>query len=249
MSARPRGSRLKRDSERRQATVLFADIVGFDALSRHVTPQELTHLLNRCFALFESIVRGYGGIVDKYIGECVMALFGVPNAIENAPQQAINAAIEIRNRLEQLNRDLAGWRARVATKQAVSPPQSTPAGQRTTPTRRNAPAPDAPATQRTRRKRNGVPAGVVAQPTFVFLKGRSGESATIKTYADDVPRGAIKARFKSGLIDELITTNSVPIDTRGLPITVLSIAPLLGEAILRINTNESVTSLFKIKGF
>ena len=56
-------------------------------------------------------------------------------------------------------------------------------------------------------------------------------------------------RLKSGLIDELITTNSVPIDTRGLPITVLSIAPLLGEAILRINTNESVTSLFKIKGF
>jgi ribose-phosphate pyrophosphokinase len=56
-------------------------------------------------------------------------------------------------------------------------------------------------------------------------------------------------RLKSGLIDELITTNSVPIDTRGLPITVLSIAPLLGEAILRINSNESVTSLFKIKGF
>ena len=56
-------------------------------------------------------------------------------------------------------------------------------------------------------------------------------------------------RLKGGLIDELITTNSVPIETRGLPITVLSIAPLLGEAILRINTNESVTSLFKIKGF
>ena len=56
-------------------------------------------------------------------------------------------------------------------------------------------------------------------------------------------------RLKGGMIDELITTNSVPIDVRGLPITVLSIAPLLGEAILRINTNESVTSLFKIKGF
>jgi ribose-phosphate pyrophosphokinase len=56
-------------------------------------------------------------------------------------------------------------------------------------------------------------------------------------------------RLKSGVLDELITTNSVPIDTRGLPITVLSIAPLLGEAILRINSNESVTSLFKIKGF
>lgn len=56
-------------------------------------------------------------------------------------------------------------------------------------------------------------------------------------------------RLKSGLIDELITTNSTPIDTRGLPITVLSIAKLLGQAIIRINSNESVTGLFRIKGF
>src|SRR5664279_1604374 len=56
-------------------------------------------------------------------------------------------------------------------------------------------------------------------------------------------------RLKSGLIDELITTNSIPNDPRGLPITALSIADLLGDAIVRINSNESITSLFKIKGF
>ena len=56
-------------------------------------------------------------------------------------------------------------------------------------------------------------------------------------------------RLKSGLIDELITTNSTPVDPKGLPITVLSIAKLLGQAIIRINSNESVTGLFKIKGF
>ena len=56
-------------------------------------------------------------------------------------------------------------------------------------------------------------------------------------------------RLKSGLIDELITTNSTPITTQGLPITVLSIAKLLGEAIVRITSNKSVTGLFKIKGF
>jgi ribose-phosphate pyrophosphokinase len=55
-------------------------------------------------------------------------------------------------------------------------------------------------------------------------------------------------RFKKGLIDEVITTNSVPIDTRGLPITVLSIAPLLADAIRRIHGNNSVTDLFPIKG-
>ncbi len=56
-------------------------------------------------------------------------------------------------------------------------------------------------------------------------------------------------RLKTGLIDELITTNSIPNDPRGLPITALSIAKLLGDAIVRINSNESITSLFKIKGF
>ncbi|KXU34995.1 ribose-phosphate pyrophosphokinase [Cephaloticoccus primus] len=56
-------------------------------------------------------------------------------------------------------------------------------------------------------------------------------------------------RLKAGLIDELITTDSTPVQTHGLPIRVLSIASLLGEAILRITNNKSVTGLFKIKGF
>ncbi|RRJ97926.1 ribose-phosphate pyrophosphokinase [Opitutaceae bacterium TAV4] len=56
-------------------------------------------------------------------------------------------------------------------------------------------------------------------------------------------------RLRTGGLDELITTNSIPIDTRDLPIKVLSIAPLLADAIMRINNNESVTSLFKVKGF
>jgi len=55
-------------------------------------------------------------------------------------------------------------------------------------------------------------------------------------------------RFKKGLIDEVITTNSVPVNPRGLPITVLSIAPLLADAIRRIHGNNSVTDLFPIKG-
>jgi len=56
-------------------------------------------------------------------------------------------------------------------------------------------------------------------------------------------------RLKLDYIDELITSNSIPVDPQGLPITVLSVANLLGEAILRIHNNESVTSLFKVKGF
>ena len=56
-------------------------------------------------------------------------------------------------------------------------------------------------------------------------------------------------RLAHGDIDELITTNSIPVEPRNLPIRVLSVASLLAAAIVRINSNESVTSLFKIKGF
>ena len=56
-------------------------------------------------------------------------------------------------------------------------------------------------------------------------------------------------RLGEGQIDELITTNSIPVDAKDLPITVLSVAGLLGEAIMRIHKNESVTGLFKVKGF
>lgn len=58
-----------------------------------------------------------------------------------------------------------------------------------------------------------------------------------------------RERLKEGPIDELITTDSTPVDPSGLPIKVLSIAELIGEAILRIKNHESVTSLFKVKGF
>lgn len=56
-------------------------------------------------------------------------------------------------------------------------------------------------------------------------------------------------RLKEGMLDELICTNSTPVKTNGHNITVLSVAKLLGQAILRIHGNESVTSLFKIKGY
>jgi class 3 adenylate cyclase/tetratricopeptide (TPR) repeat protein len=88
-----------RPSERRQATVLFASVGGFAALYGSMPPERLRALLNRCFGDLEAAVQSHGGAVDKYVGESVMALFGVPNAIEHAPRQALNAAIDLRRRL------------------------------------------------------------------------------------------------------------------------------------------------------
>ncbi len=88
-----------RPSERRQATMLFANVGGFAALYGTLPAERLKALLDRCFGELEAAVQAYGGVVDKYVGECMMALFGVPNAIEHAPRQALNAAIDLRRRL------------------------------------------------------------------------------------------------------------------------------------------------------
>ena len=83
------------ESERRQATILFADIAGFTSMSEKLDPEEMTTIMDDCFALLGQIVAEYGGVIDKFIGDCVMALFGVPKALEGAPQKAISAALKM----------------------------------------------------------------------------------------------------------------------------------------------------------
>ena len=85
--------RRKRDSERRQATVMSAEIVGLAVLRDTHSAEEQTDILNHCFAALEAAVVEFGGCIDKFIGAGLMALFGVPTAIENAPRQALNAAV------------------------------------------------------------------------------------------------------------------------------------------------------------
>ncbi len=92
-----------RGSERRVASVMFADISGFTAMSEKSDPEDVTAVMNQCFEMLEVVVRDHGGYVDKYIGDCIMALFGVPNALEDAAARAVNAAIEIRGRVRELS--------------------------------------------------------------------------------------------------------------------------------------------------
>ncbi|HVM98289.1 MAG TPA: adenylate/guanylate cyclase domain-containing protein, partial [Candidatus Acidoferrales bacterium] len=93
--------RVKRQSERRLATVLFATVDGFENLCEHLDADTLTLTMHACFSALGDVVVEHGGVVDKYLGDGIMALFGVPNAIENAPRQGLNAAIEIRKRVAQ----------------------------------------------------------------------------------------------------------------------------------------------------
>ena len=99
-----------RDSERRFATVLFADVSGFTAMSHRMDPEDMTGIMNRCFEILEQVVVEHGGHVDKYIGDCIMALFGVPRALERAPLRAVHAAREMLRRAHEFQA-----RERIAT--------------------------------------------------------------------------------------------------------------------------------------
>jgi class 3 adenylate cyclase/tetratricopeptide (TPR) repeat protein len=96
---------IKRQSERRLATVVFADVLGFEALSAHLDADHLADVMKDCFAVLGASVLDHNGVVDKYMGDGMLALFGVPNAIEDAPKQAVNAGIELRQRLARFVED------------------------------------------------------------------------------------------------------------------------------------------------
>ncbi len=89
--------------QRRHATVIFADISGFTAMSEKLDPEDVTDVMNGCFSMIERIILSHGGTIDKYIGDCVMALFGAAHAIEHAARHAVEASMEIRAGLEQFN--------------------------------------------------------------------------------------------------------------------------------------------------
>ena len=93
------------ETERRRGTVLFIDITGFTTLNQSLGPENAYRVITPFLKLLDSIARQHGGNVDKYLGDCVMATFGVPFAMEDAPRAAVNAAIDMHNRVEQYNRE------------------------------------------------------------------------------------------------------------------------------------------------
>ncbi|MCC7372925.1 MAG: AAA family ATPase [Chloroflexi bacterium] len=94
------------DEQRRPVTVVFADIVGFTALSERLDPEEVRDVTAACFGrLVEEIVRR-GGTVDKFIGDAVMALFGTPVAHEDDAVRAVDAALAMQATLGEINGEL-----------------------------------------------------------------------------------------------------------------------------------------------
>jgi class 3 adenylate cyclase/tetratricopeptide (TPR) repeat protein len=83
--------------ERKVVTVLFADLVGFTSRSERLDPEDVRALLSPYYARLRAELERYGGTVEKFIGDAVMALFGAPLAHEDDPERAVRAALAIRD--------------------------------------------------------------------------------------------------------------------------------------------------------
>lgn len=92
------------EGERRQVTVVFADISGFTALSERLDPEDVAGLVNDCLKELAQAVYQYEGMVDKFIGDCIMAVFGAPIALEDDAENALRATIAMRENLQRFNR-------------------------------------------------------------------------------------------------------------------------------------------------
>ena len=93
--------------EEREITVLFSDLRGFTTLCESLAPREVVQLLNRYLTRMTAEIESEGGVVDKFIGDAIMAIFGAPVDQPDAPERAVRAAQRMRAVLVEFNDELA----------------------------------------------------------------------------------------------------------------------------------------------
>ncbi|UCG66556.1 MAG: zinc-ribbon domain-containing protein, partial [Deltaproteobacteria bacterium] len=91
------------EGERKHVTVLFSDLSGYTPMSEKLDPEELKEIMSRIFGEIAQVVTKYEGFIEKFIGDAVMALFGVPKAHEDDPIRTIKVAREIHQLVDALS--------------------------------------------------------------------------------------------------------------------------------------------------
>jgi class 3 adenylate cyclase len=106
---------------RKVVTVLFSDVVGSSALAARLDPERLERVLSRFFDAAAEVVVGHGGTIDKFIGDAVMAVFGVPRVHEDDAARALRAALDLGDVVAALNDQLErDWGVRIALRTGVN---------------------------------------------------------------------------------------------------------------------------------
>jgi class 3 adenylate cyclase/tetratricopeptide (TPR) repeat protein len=105
---------------RKVVTVLFTDLAGSTQLGTQRDPESVRHVMTRYFQELGAVVRRYGGTTEKFIGDAIMAVFGVPQLHEDDAERAVRAAVAMRHALETLNRELEDrWGVTIVTRTGV----------------------------------------------------------------------------------------------------------------------------------
>jgi len=94
-------SLLKLGGERRTCTFLFTDVRGFTSLSERLEPEKVAEIMNRALTIQANAVKKYGGMVDKYIGDAMMAIFNAPMDLTDHESKAIKTALEIKKNMQE----------------------------------------------------------------------------------------------------------------------------------------------------
>jgi class 3 adenylate cyclase/tetratricopeptide (TPR) repeat protein len=106
---------------RKTVTVLFTDVAGSTSMGEHLDPESLRGVMSRYFDEMRSAVEGHGGTVEKFIGDAVMAVFGVPVVHEDDALRAVRAASQMREALASLNAELErDWGARLQIRTGIN---------------------------------------------------------------------------------------------------------------------------------
>ena len=91
------------DSERKLVTIMFSDMSGYTAMAERLDPEEVKRIMSQIFSEITEIIKRYDGFIEKFIGDAVMAVFGVPKSHEDDPVRAIRAAMEIHLAVEDFS--------------------------------------------------------------------------------------------------------------------------------------------------
>ena len=97
---------LKLGGEKREATFLFTDVRGFTSMSELLPPEKVTYIMNKALTAQQSAVQKHGGMVDKYIGDAMMAIFNAPLDLLDHPKIAIDCSLDIIRNMKSLNIEL-----------------------------------------------------------------------------------------------------------------------------------------------
>src|SRR6476659_4444128 len=89
--------------ERKIVTVLFVDLVGFTARAEQLDPEDVRAILKPYYTRLRSEIEVFGGTVEKFIGDAVMAVFGAPVAHGDDPERAVRAAFAVRDAVAEMN--------------------------------------------------------------------------------------------------------------------------------------------------